>query len=73
MMTAEGYLTVEKDAVDTAPKYRGVHRVPPFSQEEFNRGFDDPYLFGVREATGLLPDLAVARDFRRKYQELYSA
>lgn len=28
------------------PRYRGLFRTPPWSQERFARGFDDPYVFG---------------------------
>lgn len=72
MITA-GFLTVEKTAVDTMPKYRGVHRIPPFSQERFDSGFDDPYLFGERQPNGLLPSLAAAKEFVQKYQGVYAA
>lgn len=73
MTTAAGYLTVERNAVDTTPNYRGVHRIPPFSQARFDRGFDDPYLFGERQPNGLLPSVGVARNFLQKYQEVYAA
>jgi hypothetical protein len=47
-MDSFGYLVVLKEPHDIASganaRYKGLYRKPPFLQDEWNRGFEDPYM-----------------------------
>jgi hypothetical protein len=71
-----GYLVVLRNAGPTVsprnPVYRGLYRVPPFFQERFAEGFDDPYLVDPDVTPeGLLPSRAVADRFIERFSEDY--
>lgn len=43
------------------PNYKGIDRTPPFSLEEYEMGFNDPYLGGKYvNPDGLIPNLQLA-------------
>lgn len=69
MSALSGFLVVTKKLqLYHNELYRGIHRIPPFDQNLYNRGFDDPYLWGeyVTES-GLFPDLQTARSVKQVY------
>jgi hypothetical protein len=62
-MIAKGYLIVLKSPGDILasenPHYKGLYRIPPWSQKNYEEGFDDPYVFGnFTDKTGLIPTLS---------------
>jgi hypothetical protein len=79
-MPSSGYLVVEgkPQTVNAAGellfnlRYRGLDRMPPFSQELFDQGFRDPYLFlDSKGPDGLIIDLSLARHFRAQLSEVH--
>jgi hypothetical protein len=59
---SQGFLVVERSPQlvqgSLNPKYRGLYRTPPFRQEMYDKGFEDPYLTGkVLNEDGLIARL----------------
>jgi len=72
---SEGYLVVLRWQLPTEtlynPQYKGVYRIPPFSMEKYENGFDDPYLFGkYTDDDGLIPELSLAKEMLQDYTEI---
>lgn len=56
------------------PRYGGLARVVPWSQEEVEQGFDDPYVFGdFSDATGLIPTRGAAQAVVRRFIAVHRA
>ena len=55
------------------PRYEGLYRSPHWSQEKFEQGFDDPYVFGdsTNEA-GLVRSLELARQVQHRFAQIES-
>lgn len=74
MTAVEGFLVVEKQPPDlqTSPNkaYRGLYRTPPWDQDSFDGGFDDPYVLGQVSDAGLIPTRQLAEDALAKFAEL---
>jgi hypothetical protein len=76
-MIIEGYLIVLKMPVDIIssrnPRYRGLFRTPPWSQEYYEKGFNDPYVFGeYTNEAGLIPSLDLAFEVLGRFAEIVS-
>jgi hypothetical protein len=68
-----GFLVVLKDGGRPAnPEYGGLYRTPPFLQQQYNRGFDDPYLSDkfVNDA-GLIPSAEEVHIVLDRFSEVY--
>jgi hypothetical protein len=77
-MSAKGYLVVltrpEDILASQNPKYRGLYRTPPWSASAYEKGFDDPYVFGdFTNEIGLIKNLRFARQVKMRFSGLVSA
>ena len=79
-MASSGYLVVKRmpEIANAAGEllfnlcYRGLDRMPPFSQESFEQGFRDPYLFlDSKGPDDLIIDFALARHFPAQLTEVH--
>ena len=78
MTTGEGFLVVLRspDDIKRSPnrRYRGVDRTPPWSQEKYEQGFNDPYVFGdYTQKGGLVPTLELAERIQNRFTEVGSS
>jgi len=76
-MTIDGYLVVLKMPMDIIssrnPRYKGLFRTPPWSQEYYEKGFNDPYVFGeYTNEAGLIPSLELALEALGRFAEVIS-
>jgi hypothetical protein len=74
-MIIEGYLVVLKMPADIIssrnPRYKGLFRTPPWSQEDYEKGFNDPYVFGeYTNEAGLIPSLQLALEVLGRFTEV---
>ena len=71
----QGYLVVEKFLTDESlanPRYRGIHSTPPWSQDQYEAGFDDPYVFGrFSDQHGLIRTVGDAKEVLRRLTPIY--
>ena len=77
-MNIEGYLIVLKSPEDILAsensRYKGLYRIPPWSQRNYEEGFDDPYVFGnFTDKTGLIPNLSKVRQALAHFTKVVSA
>ena len=75
---SRGYLVVLKAPADVQqsynPRYRGLYRMRPFHIDEYEKGFDDPYMSGqYTDDHGLIPTVALARQVLEKYSDVERA
>jgi hypothetical protein len=65
-MALTGYQVVCESISEVShlnPAYRGIYRRPPWSQELYNKGYDDPYVFGdYVDEHGLIPTIGQVRE-----------
>ncbi len=69
-----GFLVVLKylppDQTLYNPHYKGIDRTPPFSLENYQKGFDDPYLSRkYTNSYGLMPNIELARDALKDFSQ----
>jgi len=71
----EGYLVVLRMPVDIRssrnPRYKGLLRTPPWSEEYYEKGFNDPYVFGeYTNEAGLIPSVELALEVLGRFAEV---
>jgi hypothetical protein len=74
--THAGYLVVDEHQRHLEsiglPDYRGLYRVHPWSEQEYEAGFNDPYVFGnYVNSAGLIPTVAEAHEVRERFLEVH--
>lgn len=56
------------------PHYKGIDRTPPFSLEEYQAGFDDPYLSrNYINSDGLIPSMELAKEALKDFSQIERA